>query len=931
MRFNTLCMKNFIILLSFLLPVFAFAQTGNVTGTITEETTAAPASNATVKLVGTGTEFTAQTNTDGSFTVAVPAGQYRLDVTISDYTYTVGTYDVPSTGLALGALTYSVTGTGEEDKASQDNIPTVAAGEDDSKDAGTQSVSSTLNSSRDPFISGASYVLSTGGFRIRGYRGENYSTYLNGVPVNDIEDGYTSWGLWGGLNAVMHNRENTMGLAPTTFTFGGVGGAYSFDTRASKQRKQLQISYSNTNRTYKHKLSVTYSTGLLKHGWAVSVSATRRWASEGYVPGTFYDGYSYFLSVEKYFGSNQSLALTVLGSPTRTGRASASVMEMYDLAGSHYYNPNWGYQNGKVRNARVSTTNEPMFFLTHEWKINDATTWSNSAGFTFGTHSTSSLDWFNARDPRPDYYSNLPSYLEDSTLKKVAMEQFREDINLRQINWAALYDANSHNFESIDSVNGIAGNIVSGKRANYIVQSAVENIKKFDFASTLNHSFNGHIAFTAGLSYQLQMTEYYKKVEDLLGADFFVDVNQFALRDFPDSLASAQNDLNHPNRILKEGDKYGYDYVANIHRGAAWAQGVFKFKHIDFFAAAELSGTAFWRDGKTKFGLFPNSSYGKSATQAFFNYAFKAGLTYQINTSNYLFVNAAHLTRAPYFGEAFVSPRTRNQVVDDLKSEVVYSVEGGYQLRTPKFKLKLDMYFSQFNNQTKTYTFYDGDAHAMVNYTLTGINTRHWGAELGAEWRINRQFTATAVASMGRYTYTSRPSATITQDNSQEVLSNETVYAKGFNVGGTPQAAVTFGLNYRDPKFWFAGVNFNYYDWMWVEFSPARRTVNATAPLDPNSDIYKGIIDQERLKGQFTMDFNAGYSWLLNKQFKNLKKKYFIVFNLSVTNILNNKNMIINSYEQLRFDFKNNDITRFPSKYLYAFGATYMFNITFRM
>ena len=157
------------------------------------------------------------------------------------------------------------------------------------------------------------------------------------------------------------------------------------------------------------------------------------------------------------------------------------------------------------------------------------------------------------------------------------------------------------------------------------------------------------------------------------------------------------------------------------------------------------------------------------------------------------------------------------------------------------------------------------------------------------------------------------------------------MYLKNFNVGGTPQLATSLGVNYRAPQFWFASVNFNYFDWMWVHVNPARRTESAVDLVDPNSENFANIINQERLKGQFTMDISVGYSWLLNNQFKNLKKKFFLVFNASVSNVTNNKNLVQNGFEQLRFDYFEKNPGKFPARYSYAYGTTYFVSVAFRM
>jgi hypothetical protein len=82
-----------------------------------------------------------------------------------------------------------------------------------------------------------------------------------------------------------------------------------------------------------------------------------------------------------------------------------------------------------------------------------------------------------------------------------------------------------------------------------------------------------------------QKTDNFKRVKDLLGGEFYVDINQYAEQDFADSLNAIQNDANNPNRILKEGDKFGYNYTSDIIQISAWLQNQWKFDRIDVFGA----------------------------------------------------------------------------------------------------------------------------------------------------------------------------------------------------------------------------------------------------------------------------------------------------------------------------------------------------------
>ena len=812
----------------------------------------------------------------------------------------------------------------------QDNIPTVSLDEADGQDGSAQNISSQLSAGRDPFLNAATFKFGAVRFRIRGYDADQFGTYINGVPMENLDNGFTPYGQWGGLNDVLRNRESVSGMNSNTFSFGDIGGQTSFDTRASHQRKQTSINYALSNRNYTHRFMFTHSTGLNSKGWAFSLSASRRWAEEGFTDGTYYDGWSFFVGVDKRINDRHLLSFVAFATPTENGRQGASVQEMVDLAGNNFYNPYWGYQNGKKRNASVAKSFQPIGILTHDWKISDKTTLVTAGSFSFGKRSTTGLDWYNAADPRPDYYRYLPSYQEDSSFASQVAEELRNDVNKRQINWDKLYNTNYGSYESIQNANGITGNTVSGRRSHYIVEERVINTTKYNFNTTLNSSVSEHVSVSAGLTYQAQKNNYYKTVDDLLGGEFYVDVNQFAERDFPTNAGAGQNDLNNPNRILHEGDKFGYNYDLNIKKGSVWLQGVFKFRKIDFFVATEHSYTTFFRNGNVRTGLFPDNSYGKSDKHNFYNSAIKGGITYKIDGRNYIFAHGSYQSRAPFFENAYIAPRTRDFVQDNLKSEEIGSVEAGYVMNAPKFKLRATGYYTNFKNQLNVLTFYNDEFQNFVNYAVSNIGKVHMGIEFGAEAKVYKGLSANAAAAVGKYYYNTRQFATVTADNSATVLSKDNVvYSKNFNVP-TPQQAYTIGLDYRSPKFWFINVNFNFFDDMYLDFNPIRRTESATSGVEEGSALWHSIIDQTKLKSQYTLDAFAGYSWMMNRKFKSLKKRTYLAFNLGVNNILDNRNIVSGGYEQLRFDFAEKNTNKFPDKRFYAYGINFFASVGLR-
>src|SRR6185436_7545691 len=198
----------------------------------------------------------------------------------------------------------------------------------------------------------------------------------------------------------------------------------------------------------------------------------------------------------------------VFGAPTENGRQGSSVQEMVDLAGDHYYNPNWGYQNGVKRNASIARSFKPVFILTHDYRLNNKTTITTAAGYSFGKRSITALDWYNAADPRPDYYRYLPSYTStwasttDPAQGQMLYDLMKNDINYRQINWQNLYNVNRASMATITDANGIPGNSVSGHRSRYIVEERIINTQRFNVNSTINTKLTDNIDLTAGASYQ---------------------------------------------------------------------------------------------------------------------------------------------------------------------------------------------------------------------------------------------------------------------------------------------------------------------------------------------------------------------------------------------------------------------------------------------
>ncbi|MCB9298351.1 MAG: TonB-dependent receptor [Lewinellaceae bacterium] len=918
---------------SLLLALFAHAQTVNVRGTIHDGAAKLPKEGVLVRL--DSTKATAVTDKQGAFLFfGVMEGPHSFTIEADGFAgqsiqVQVESRDGADFNLGLIELAPEQQESGIVNR--EDFIPTITLSDEDlEQESDNQNISGVLSASRDVFVSTAAFTFGSARFRIRGYDSEEAAVYINGIPFNELENGRVFWSAWGGLNDVIRNRDTELGLNPVPYSFGGLGGATSIDTRASLQRRQVRLTYSLSNRGYRNRAMATLSTGMMDNGWAVSFSGSHRWADEGYQPGTFYDSWAYFLSVDRKLGDNHLLNLNVFGSPTKRGRAGASTQELYDLAGSNYYNSFWGYQNGKVRNSRVSDIHQPVVILRHDWTISPNATLTTAASYQFGRVGSSALNWFDAPDPRPDYYRNMPSFFRlsgwDDAAALVESELLANPDRL-QVQWDELYEANRNSQLDQKFSYLLDGQEYTGKWSQYMLEDRRFDTREMNFYSNYQHAITTQFTLSGGLSYQSQTVETFKTVEDLLGGDFFLNVDPFAVRDFSDDFDIQQNDLNNPSQIVREGDVFGYNYDIDVRRGELWMQGEMALPKVDLFLAGSVSNTQFWRTGKYRTGRFPDSSFGESEKQKFTNVGIKGGATYKIDGRNYLFANAAFLTRAPFVRNAFVSPRTRDQVAPGLDSETIYSGEAGYLLRSPNVKARASAYYTQFENRVDLIQFYNDLSRSFGAFVITGLNQRHLGAELAAEVKVTSSLSATAVAALGQYLYNSRGTGYLYEDNSEAFDADAEgfeVYSNNIYLPGRPQNAYTLGLQYRPRGYWFAYLNFNYFEGVWIDYNPLSRTREAVLGVEPNSLEYERIIEQKQGDDAFTVDFFGGKSFKFGD--------VFLYLNVGVNNILNNQDFITGGFDQLRFDFdvRSGDDTVFIPRYYYLYGRNYFINLSLR-
>ena len=815
----------------------------------------------------------------------------------------------------------------------------------DDNDA-SQAVNSVV-AKNDPYLRNVGYRFSPMRFRVRALDNLYNNTYMNGLRLNDLEMGRFNYSSLGGLNDATRNREGVDAFDYNTFGTAGVGGAQSYNTRASQFARGNKVTLSLTNRNYVGRAMYTYATGLMANGWAFAGTVGYRGAAEGVIEGTYYNSAAYFLAAEKRLGNNHALSLVTYGSPTERAQQGASTEEAYWLANSHYYNPNWGYQNGVKRNSRVVETFSPTTILTWDWH-NDAQTTSlnTNLGYAYNKYSSTALGWNgDAYDPRPDYYKNLPSGIGDVWNKNNSLYVGKVPFLLDQ--WQTLYDywtadkANRQiNWDRMYFVN--RQNEAQGGEALYYLERRHNDQSVWMLSSTLNHSFNQRNKIALGIYANHTRAMNYKTMADLLGGTRYTDIDKFAVNDYGPGSVEAQNDLRNPNRQIQTGDRFGYDYDTEVNKADLWTNYQYTSPYFRWVLGANLEGTTMERDGKMENGRYVNNSYGRSGVAKFLGGGGRTSLTFTPTLNHAISLSAAATTNAPLVRNAFVAPRAQNNFVNNLTNEDNFMGELSYAFRVGPVVGRVAGYYHLTKNAVEQTAFYNDQQSTFTYLTMTGIEKQNYGVEGALEWQATSNLSFNLLASVGDARYTNNPLAQVSYEGMRVAelakLNSVTnpvtkqampmrVIAKDMREDSTPLTALSLGAKYSISG-WFFEVSANYYDRVYVGFSPYRR-LNSTYATDGHfyekNKMVNGIPEypvteseikedggilfddagnevdafsarQERFKGGIMLDASIG-------RYIRLRNGRSLSINLSFQNITNNTNLRTGGYEQNRSDF----------------------------
>ena len=770
-----------------------FAQ-GVVRGVVQDVNTDETLIGATVVIEGTTIGVT--TNLDGSFLLIVPAGEHKLAVSFIGYetqkidvsvkdgsTYNVGTILIKSSAIGLDEV--NVLASVAISRKTPVAVSTIDA----------KTIEDNLGSQEFPEIMKTTpnvYVTKQGGgfgdarINVRGFDQRNVAVMINGIPVNDMENGWVYWSNWAGLGDATRTIQIQRGLGASKLAINSVGGTINIITKTTDMNKGGSFAMEATSYG-RFKSMLSLSTGKMKSGTAITFVGSRTFG-KGYIDATWVDAWSYFLSVSQDIGKVHQLVFTVVGAPQKHGQRDGYYMldsNMYNKYGTKYTR-NWGYRGGEVLNERVNYYHKPQMALNWYWTISDKAFLATSAYLSFGTGGGSGPLGVNIKDKaagKSYYYKYEPP--------QNASGQYDWD-EMANINaYETLYDTKVNDDGSIDTTR----TYLPGESKHFI-RNSVNNHTWMGVLSTLTYNLSETLTLTAGIDGRHYKGEHYREVRDLVGGDYWVD------KAFGHTVV---------------GDKIAYWNDGIVIYGGAFAQLEYSAGNFDAFVAATASNT--WTKRIDYYNYTPGVGE-ESETLSNMGYNAKIGANYNINEQNNIFVNAGYYSRVPFFRFMFLN--YVNDVNPNLQNEKIISAEFGYGFKAKKFSAQFNAYYSIWDD-ISVLTGFTADDGSYVNAFMSDLKETHAGIELNANYAATRWLGLGGLLAIGDWKYANNGEAILYDDATQQEIGKGTIYTKDLKVANQPQTMAGLFANVNITKSIDFGLTYLYYANIYADFTPESR------------------------------------------------------------------------------------------------------------
>ena len=767
--------KNLLLVALFFATATVLGQT-KITGKVVDQTNEPlPSASIVVKGTTNGTS----SDFDGNFTITAKSNSGIIVISFVGYTskevsFSSSNNNFGNIQLAEDANTLDevvVTATSFAiDRKTPVAVSTIKAADIERK-LGTQEFPEILKST--PGV----YATKTGGgygdsrINLRGFSSVNVAVMINGVPVNDMENGAVYWSNWAGLSDVTSAMQVQRGLGASKVAVPSIGGTINVISKSSDANKGGSIRMSTGNNGYQ-KYGMTLSTGMMDNGLAITASAAKI-SGEGYVDGLQFSGVNYFLNVTKEFNDTHKLSFNVIGAQQTHGQRFNTRTITQNRAtqqGGKRFNPDWGYRNGKIENISFNFYHKPQISLNHDWRISDETFLTTAVYASFGT---------------------------GGGRRTQGSGKFTDD-NYRL----------GGKDQPIDFDRIVAENKANGALGATDVFAASNNDHKwYGILSTLKTDLSEELVLSVGLDGRYYIGSHYYEITDLLGGLYYLNPNS--------------ND-NNANQPLKVGDRFNRDYEGRVLRYGTFAQLEYSKDDLSVFFSSSISNTRYGRSSFLDDSSNPNGNVSKNVN--FLGFGTKGGANYNLDDTNNIFANIGYFSRAPFLtGGVFVDKESVD-FNEDAVNEKVFSAEIGYGYRSENFNANVNLYRTSWLDKSIAPKVQDpSNAGQFLNTNITGLDALHQGIEIDFTYKLSEKLMINGMASLGDWKWKSDVKGDVYLDNGT-LHKTIIINAKNLKVNDAAQTTYSLGLNYKALDKSSIFLDYNYAGDIYAKFDFSRGT-----------------------------------------------------------------------------------------------------------
>ncbi|MGW1454145.1 TonB-dependent receptor [Salegentibacter agarivorans] len=764
-------MRKLLLLALFLTSATIFAQ-GTLTGTVIDSEMDGPLPGATVMVEGTNNGTT--TDFDGNFSLNVDSNSGKVKVSFVGYTTKTLDFNLTNGTQNLGEIILNAdAGALEEivitsfslaiDRKTPVAVSTIKAEEIELK-LSNKEFPEILQSTPGIFVHKQGGGFGDAELRLRGFDSENVAVMINGVPVNDMENGNVYWSNWAGLSDVTQTMQVQRGLGASKVAVPSIGGTINIVTKSTDAEEGGSIFATTGNDGYQ-KYGGTVSTGLLDNGFAATVSLSKT-TGNGYVDGTEFEGYSYFVNLAKKFNEDHELSFTAFGAPQEHGqRETSHLIETFRQSErGRKFNGDWGYLNGEVTHVQDNFYHKPQMSLNHYWDISDKTELSTALYASFGTGGGGGYDGA----------ANLRSI--DSPYRNGYLQPFNLDL---------VVDENV--------ANGALG-------SETILYNSRNDHNWYGALSTLTTEITEDIDLLAGIDLRYYKGEHFQEVKNLLGGTYWLD----------------DSNANNPVNVAQVGDKINYHNDGLVHWEGGFLQAEYSKDDLSAFISGAASNTSYKRIDY--FNYLDSDNLQETDWVSFFAPSIKGGANYNINDTHNVFANIGYFERAPFFDQVFLN--FVNDVNDEAENQKIFSTEIGYGIRSSKFRANLNIYRTSWQDKPFTQTIFDTESGENYTANILGVNALHQGIEFDFSFKPIDNLTINGMASIGDWKWDSNVQDVMIFDEEQNPILEEGIdlYLKDIPVGGSAQNTFALGGDYEVLPGTIIRANWNYVDKLYTQF-----------------------------------------------------------------------------------------------------------------